>query len=127
MRKIISVALALCAMILVSSCGKNSNDPKEVVKNFTKALAEQDYDEAVKYCTEETKPMLEFAKMATKEMSEEDKAEAKKNAETYKFTVVEDSIGEEKGWVKASIKEGQDPEVYNVVKKDGKWLVEQTK
>jgi ketosteroid isomerase-like protein len=117
MKKIINILLVATIAIAVTSCKKSG--PENVAKDFVMALDSKDYDKAKSFGTEDTKAMVDLIKNlagmtpATDKHAKIDKMDCKVDGDkgvcTYCCTA-----------------EGQDDKV-DVVRKDGKWLVDMKK
>lgn len=113
-------AFALTAVIMVSCATKS--DPKAVAENFTKALNNLDYETAKKYGTPETGKMLDMLASFSGMMPDSVKEQAKKNKVEVK------DVKEDGDKAKVTVANGdKGEEVLDLVKKDGKWLVNMSK
>jgi hypothetical protein len=126
MKKVVSLLLVVVAIVAFNSC-KKSDTPEAVAEKYLKAIGTQKFDDAKALVTEESKATVDFmAQMAT--MGGE---EAKKAAATAKVEV-KDMKCETKGEAAdctCKVNDGKKEEEtkLHLVKKDGKWLVEQKK
>jgi hypothetical protein len=115
------VAFALISLSVVS-CGSKS-DPKSVAQNFLNALTKMDYEGAKKYGTPETGSMLDmlasFSSMTTDSM--------KNTAKNVKVEILSVKENGDKCDVTYKNSEKTEEQVLNLVKKDGKWLVNMSK
>ncbi len=130
MKKVIKFAVVILAVIAFNAC-KNAGKPEDVAEKFYKHLAKLEYDDAKAIGTEATGKMLDMMKSMTsvggdeakKQMEEAKKAEIK--IENMKCDVKEDkAICTFKATVAG--KEAKE-EKLNLLKKDGKWLVDMKK
>jgi len=124
MKKLI-LSIAVLAVCTLFSCGGgNSSNPNEVAKSFLTAMNKADYEAAKKLGTDDTKKLLDmtatFAAMMPDSIK---KLSAAKKVET----IGEPKIEGDKATV--SYKESDSPEQksLSLVKKDGKWLMQQSK
>ncbi len=124
MKKII-LSLAVVASAFLYSCGGgSSSNPTEVAKSFLTSLNKMDYDAAKKLGTEDTKKMLEM----TSTLSAMVPDSVKKLTANKKVDIIGEPVLEgDKATV--TYKESDSPEEkkLTLLKKDGKWLVQQTK
>lgn len=122
MKKIILSMVAVAVMaITIVSCGSKSS-PKEVAVNFNKALNNLDFEGAKKLGTPETGKMLDMLSSFSSMMPDSLKEQAKK----YKVEAKDEVIDGDKAVV--TITNGEKgEEKMNLVKKDGKWLVNMSK
>lgn len=112
------IALVMISMTIVS-CG-SKNDPKEVALNYLNALKSLDYEGAKKFSTPETGKMLDMLSSFSSMMPDSMKEQAKK----IKIEIKEAKEEGDKCTVKfVSSDKPEAEEVLNMVKKDGKWLV----
>lgn len=122
MKKIILSITAIAILsIAIVSCG-SKNTPKDAAVNFTKCVNNFDFEGAKKYSTPETGKMLDMLATiagmtpdSVKEAQKKMKVEAKDEVITGDKAVVTIVVGD-KG-----------EEKVNLEKKDGKWLVHQSK
>ncbi|HOZ50625.1 MAG TPA: DUF4878 domain-containing protein [Chitinophagaceae bacterium] len=118
--------LSLVALTIISfsivSCGSKS-DPKAVAENFLNALSKMDYEGAKKYGTPETGKMLDMLSSFSSMMPDSVKNKAKDVKVEIK-NVKEDG---DKCDVTYKNSEKEEDQTLNLVKKDGKWLVNMTK
>ncbi|MEI8204307.1 MAG: hypothetical protein WCH34_14890 [Bacteroidota bacterium] len=130
MKKVIKFAVLILAVIAFNSCSK-SGKPEDVAEKFFKHLTKLEYDDAKAIGTEATGKMLDMMKSMTtmggdeakKQMEEAKKAEIK--IENMKCDVKEDKA---LCTFKATVT-GKDSkeEKLDLIKKDGKWLVDMKK
>ena len=124
MKKVLFSILAIAMIaITVVSCG-SKNDPKEVALNYLNALKSMDYEGAKKFSTPETGKMLDMLASFSGMMPDSLKEQAK----GIKVTVKEAKEEGDNCVVKfTSSDKPENEETLNMVKKDGKWLVNMTK
>lgn len=122
MKKIILsiTAIALLAITIVS-CGSKTA-PKEVAVEFTKSLNKLDFEAAKKLGTAETGKLLDMMSTFSSMMPDSLKEQAKK----YKIEAKDEVIDGDKATVTVTNGD-KGEEKINLVKKDGKWLVNMTK
>jgi len=120
--RLVSLSLALLS-VLFFSCGNKSN-PKDVASSFLNALAKMDYETAKKYGTPETGKMLDMLSSFSGMMPDSVKAKAKETKVEIK-NVKEDGDNCEVTY--ANSDKPNDDQTLNLVKKDGKWLVNMSK
>jgi PDZ domain-containing secreted protein len=112
------IALVMISMTIVS-CG-SKNDPKAVALNYLNALKSLDYEGAKKFSTPETGKMLDMLSSFSSMMPDSMKEQTKK----IKIEIKEAKEEGDKCTVKfVSSDKPESEEVLNMVKKDGKWLV----
>lgn len=119
MKKLFSLVMAAIVVIAFASCGDKGNTPEAVATKYLNHLNKKEFDEAKKIATEETGQMLDMMKSfsgvggATEEVKEIKienlKCETTEEASVCKYTA-----------------DGKE-DVLNLVKKEGKWLVDQKK
>lgn len=115
-------AFAFVAFTLVS-CGSKS-DPKDVALNYLNALKKMDYDAAKKYGTPETGKMLDMLASFSGMVPDS----VKNKAKDVKVSIKEAKEEGDKCVVTFSSDDKPEAtETLNLVKKDGKWLVNMTK
>lgn len=122
-KKLFSFVWVALAIFTIASCGKKS-DPKDVAKNFLENLKNMDYENAKKFGTPETGKMLEMLASFSSMVPDSMKNEAKKEKVEIK-DAKED--GDKCTVTFTSSKAPEKEEKINLVKKDGKWLVNMTK
>jgi hypothetical protein len=122
MKKII-LSVAIIATAFLVSCGGGSSDPKAVAKSYLEAQQKADYTTAKKYCTEETKNFLDMISTLGSTVPDS----IKKAAANAKFTYQDAKIDGDKATVGYSVSDKPGDQTLNLVKKDGKWLVAQSK
>lgn len=108
MKKILFIALTA---ILFVSC---SSGPEGVAKKFTENISKGKIDDAKKYCTSQSGAILDMMKSMNL-----NKADLHPD---YKFTMIKDSIVEDKAWVTYNSANGKE-DVMTLVKENGEWKV----
>jgi len=124
MKKVLSsIFMVVVIAMTILSCG-NKSDPKKVAASYLNALKKMDYETAKKFGTPETGKMLDmmssFSGMmpdSIKDKAKDVKVEIKEAKEQGDKCVVSFTSSEKPGA----------EESLNLVKKDGKWLVNMTK
>ncbi len=127
MKNIIKLGLVLLVVVSMGAC-KSGGKPETVAKEFLTALNKMDYDKAKTFGTEETGKMIDMVK-AFSGGDEAKLAEAKKKVEKAEIEILKTELLGDTAAVcqyKVSGIEGQDPkeDKIDLVKKDGKWLVD---
>jgi len=107
----------------MASCGSKS-DPKEVALNYLNALKSMDYEGAKKFSTPETGKMLDMLASFSGMMPDSMKEQAKSIKVEIKDAKEE---GEKCTVTFTSSDKPENEEKLNLVKKDGKWLVDMGK
>jgi ketosteroid isomerase-like protein len=123
MKKSLTLLLVAAVAVFIGACAK-TNNPEAVVKEFVMALDSKDFKKAADLGTDDTDKMVELLKSFDAMQGDKKDAKAEKHAKAEKVSC------EEKGDA-ATCKfcctaEGKD-ETYQLVKKDGKWLVDMKK
>ena len=123
MKKIIQLfALLLVSSVVLFSCS-NSQKPEDVATQFTKAMKEQNWEEAKKLSDEETKGLIElmasFSKMGDSASKNNDVKKASAEELIFVKSEVKDSTAIVYFKDKATSKEEKIP----MRKVNGKWLV----
>jgi len=118
MKKVFSLVIAAIVVIAFASCGDKANTPEAVATKYLNHLNKKEFDDAKKIATEETGQMLDMMKSfsgvgGTQEVKE-------KKIENMKCETTEDKS------VCKYTADGKE-ESIDLVKKDGKWLVDQKK
>lgn len=102
--------IAFMAGLGLTSC---SSGPTDVAKNFSENLAQGKLDEAKKYATQSTGKLIDLANGFG----------GIKVKPNFKFVAVKDSVADNKAWVYFKDETG-DQQTLELVKVDGKWLVD---
>ena len=123
-----SVMLLFVAIVAVfmSACAQ-PNKPENVVKEFVMALDSKDFKKAADLGTDDTDKMVELLKSFAAMQGDKKEAGAdktEKHAKAEKITCTE--TGDKATCKFCCTAEGKD-EDYQLVKKDGKWLVDMKK
>lgn len=122
MKKIILSITAIAILaITVVSCGSKSS-PKDVAVKFTKALNSMDFEGAKKLGTPETSKMLDMIASISSMMPDSLKEQAK----NFKVEAKDEKIDGDKASVMVTNGD-KGEEKIDLVKKDGKWLVNMDK
>ncbi len=117
MKKIINIFLVAIIATAVTSCKKNG--PEAVAKDFVMALDSKDYDKAKSLGTEDTKSMVDLIKSLAGMTPASDKH--------AKIDKMDCKVDGDKGvCTYCCTAEGVEDKV-EVVRKDGKWLVDMKK
>ncbi len=118
--------LSVTAFTLISfaimSCGSKSN-PKDVSQNFLNALTKMDYESAKKYGTPETGKILDMLSSFSSMMPDS----VKNKAKDVKVEIKNVKEEGDKCVVTYKNSEKNEDQTLNLIKKDGKWLVNMTK
>ncbi|MDO4672944.1 MAG: DUF4878 domain-containing protein [Porphyromonadaceae bacterium] len=113
------LSVAFCCIIGFTSCKHSDRaDAEQAAREFVSRAYNHDYDGAAEYATESTKGLLNFIKGLDSSKIDEE------GIKSFQFEVVEDSIGESRGWIVYKDKTGSNNRI-DLVKQDGKWLVDQ--
>jgi hypothetical protein len=118
MKKLFSLVIAAIVVVAFASCGDKANTPEAVATKYLNHLNKKEFDEAKKIATEETGQMLDMMKSFSGVGGTQEVKEVK--IENLKCETTEDKS------VCKYTAEGKD-ESLDLVKKDGKWLVDQKK
>jgi hypothetical protein len=123
--KKIFLSIAVIASITLFSCGGGSGSkPNEVAKAFLTAMNKADYEAAKKLGTDDTKKLLDMTATFTAMMPDS----VKKLSAAKKVEIVGEPILDgDKAVVNYKESDSPDQKSLNLVKKDGKWLVQQSK
>jgi hypothetical protein len=131
MQKMMRLVAIIITSVIMSSCGSDGGDPKEVVKAFGEKMAVGDFDGASQYVTAAGQMPLNFIKNMTKRLDSMGKIDMKKMVSqmTDKFKNVE--IGEAKingdeAIVPVKSKEDGREAAISLKKEMGAWKVEFT-
>lgn len=101
----------IISIFCFSSCSTEINTPSEVAKNYVENLAHGNIDKAITYTTESSAKLLEFTKKFP--IAKDDK---------YKFTLIKDSISDDKAWITYKTIYGEE-DVLTIIKENDKWKV----
>ncbi len=128
MKNLIKIGLVLLVVISMGAC-KSGGKPETIAKEFLTALNQMDYDKAKTFGTEETGKMVDMIKSFSTMGGDEAKlAEAKKKSEKAEVEILKtEMLGDTTAVCEYKVSgiEGQDPkeDKIDLVKRDGKWLV----
>jgi Domain of unknown function (DUF4878) len=117
--------LSIFTLIFLTACNGigSKATPGEVAKSYLSAMNKADYEAAKKLGTEQTKSLVDFiASFKTTVSDTAIEISALKKVEIIKDTIVE----ENRATVTYKESDSPDPAVLNLVKIDGKWLVNQS-
>ncbi len=119
MKKNLVKFTTLLVVSFMIACSGGSG-PKSVAENFLKATQAEKFDDAKKYCTDETGKLLDMMSSFAK-MGDKDKKEKK---EEKKFTMGEEKIDGDNASVTYKM-EGKDAveQTIKMKKVEGKWKV----
>jgi Domain of unknown function (DUF4878) len=124
MRKIfLSFSALLMIAMMTVSCG-GGNSPKDVANTWLTSFYHMDYDAAKKVSTEETKAMLTQLSQLSGMVGDSSKKELKKI--TVNVKDVKEN-GDKAVATYTTSDNASKEQTLNLVKKDGKWLVQFTK
>jgi hypothetical protein len=123
MKKILlSMIAAALITLTIGSCG-SKDDPKGVAQNFLNALTKMDYKGAKKYGTPETGKMLDMLESFSSMMPDSIKNKAKEVTVEIKDV----KVNGESCDVTYRTNDKDEDQNLNLIKKDGKWLVNMSK
>jgi hypothetical protein len=112
----------VCLLVLLfSSCSKDG--PKDVAQKFLSAFARMDFDEAKKYATPATGKLFDMLSAASDLTPDSVKKRMESSFEIVKEYKRSDTLA----IVLYHIKNSDTDQTLNVVKRDGKWLVNVSK
>ncbi len=108
------------ALILIS-CGGGGGDagPAGVAEKFSKAMYDQDIEEAKKYASKESAQMLDMIGGMMSMMPDSAKADQPE----FRFEIAKDSIAGDRAWVWEKTEDGGVGEPMELKKEDGEWKV----
>lgn len=122
MKKVFFSLVAVFALaISLVSC--NSNSPKAAAEKFVNGLTHMDYEAAKSVSTEDTKKMLEMMQQLTAMMPDS----VKENAKKEKVTMGKEEVNGDKATVTYTVSSDPAEKKVNLVKQNGKWLVQWSK
>ncbi len=109
--------IVLAAALFMAACGSQADGPKEVATKFLTHINAMEFEEAKQYGTKETNDLLDMLKGFAAMGGEQEKPEA------TAFTITD--VKEEGDTATVTYKgEGtEEAETIELVKQDGKWLV----
>jgi hypothetical protein len=120
MKKLLKLTVVLTTIVAFAACSGSSDNPKDVAKEFLTHLNKKEYEKAKALGTENTVQMIEMIKSFSG-MSEEKEGEEPKKIENLACEVDGDKA------VCTYNLEGEEEDKLELVKKDGKWLVDMKK
>ncbi len=118
MKKLFSLVIAAIVVIAFASCGDKSNTPEAVATKYLNHINKKEFDEAKKIATEETGQMLDMMKSFSG-------VGGAQEAKEVKIENLKCETTDEKSVCKYTA-DGKE-ESLDLVKKEGKWLVDQKK
>lgn len=122
MKKIVfGIVAAVIIATGFTSC--TSNSPKPVAEKFLNSFWHMDYKEAKTVSTDVTKDMLDMLEQVSTTMPDS----AKQTAKRVVVTIKDVKESGDKAVVTFTTSEIKEEKQINLVKKDGKWLVNLTK
>ena len=122
MKRIFTSLIAVAALaVMMVSC--NTNSPKGVAEKWLTSFYHMDYEAAKQVSTEQTKSMLDMMQSFSAMMADSAKTEAKK----IKVTVKDVKEEGDKATVTYTTSVAPTDQTLNMVKENGKWLVQFSK
>ncbi len=122
MKKLLSsVAIVLLCVLMLASC--NSNSPKNVAEKWLTDFYHMDYKAAKETSTEKTKSVLDMLEQLGAMVPDSQKQNAKKVQVTVKDVKEEG----DKATATYTVSDDTQEKTINLVKENGKWLVNYTK
>ena len=115
--------LVVGLFLLVGLACNHSGSPKEVSQNFLNALTRMDYEGAKKFGTPETGKLLDMLASFSSMMPDSIKNKGK----NVKVEIKDVKENGDKCVVTYRNSEKEEDQPLNLVKKDGKWMVNMTK
>ena len=122
MKKVL-LSLAAVLVLAVSFVSCNSNSPKASADKFMTGLLHYDYEAAKSVSTEETKKMIDLMAQFSAMMPDSMKQAAKK----VKVNIKDSKEEGDKAVVTYTTSDDPAEKKLNMVKQDGKWLVQYSK
>jgi hypothetical protein len=122
MKKVL-LSLTAVLVLAVSFVSCNSNSPKTSADKFMTGLLHYDYDAAKSVSTEETKKMIDLMAQFSAMMPDSVKQAAKK----VKVNIKDSKEEGDKAVVTYTTSDDPAEKKLNLVKQDGKWLVQYSK
>jgi len=107
------------ALILVACGGESDSGPAGVAEKFSKAMYDQNIEEAKKYASKESAQMLDMIGSMMSMMPDS----AKANQPEFVFKVVKDSVAGDQAWVWAEKEDGTMGDPIELKKEEGEWKV----
>jgi hypothetical protein len=115
-------ALLLVSSVVLFSCS-NSQKPEDVATQFTKAMKEQNWEEAKKLSDEETKGLIELMASFSKMGDSASKSNDVKKASAEELIFVKSEVTDSSAVVYFKDKATSKEEKIPMRKVNGKWLV----
>lgn len=112
------ITLALLFPLLLAACGGSSDSPSDVATKFLTHTNKMEFKEAKEYATKSTGEVLDMIGGMAAMMPKED---------PKTFKIVNESIDGETATVTYRTDGKEEDETLNLVKEDGKWLVNMSK
>ena len=109
--------IVLAAALFMAACGSKADGPKEVATKFLTHINAMEFEEAKQYGTKETNDLLDMLKGFAAMGGEEQKPEA------TAFTITDVKEEGDKATVTYMSEGAEEAETLELVKQDGKWLV----
>jgi hypothetical protein len=109
--------MILAAALFMAACGSKADGPKEVATKFLTHINAMEFEEAKQYGTKETNDLLDMLKSFAAMGGEEQKPEA------TAFTITDVKEEGETATVTYKSEGSEEAETLNLVKQEGKWLV----
>ncbi|MCS7029044.1 MAG: hypothetical protein NZ519_09790 [Bacteroidia bacterium] len=116
MEKAIFILSVFIFFVLAGCSNKETKQRREVSIAYANAMAQQDYETAKKYCTEESKKKIDYIKGVG--------IEQQTKVTRSKYIFVSETVYDNKATIKLKDAANQNQEVEIFLKKqNGKWLV----
>lgn len=112
------ITLTLLFTLLLAACGGGSDSPSDVATKFLNHTNKMEFKEAKKYATKSTGDILDMVGGMAAMMPKED---------PKTFKILNETIDGEKATVTYRTDGKEEDETLNLVKEDGKWLVNMSK
>lgn len=109
--------MILAASLFMAACGSKADGPKEVATKFLTHINAMEFEEAKQFGTKETNELLDMLKGFAAMGGEEQKPEA------TAFEIKDAKEEGETATVTYRSEGSEEDETLNLVKQDGKWLV----
>ena len=113
------LALNLLTAILFVACGGGSSSPSDVATKFLNHTNKMEFKEAKKYATKGTGEILDLIAGMAGMMGDQQGPKS--------FTITNETIDGDKATVTYRSEGKEEDETLNLVKEDGKWLVNMSK
>ncbi|MBN9482660.1 MAG: hypothetical protein BGO70_07290 [Bacteroidetes bacterium 43-93] len=117
------IFLGLAAILTFTLVSCSSNSPKAVAQKFLEHFWHMEYKDAKEYSTDVTKDMLDMLEQVSTIMPDS----AKQNAKKIKVDIKDVKENGDKAVVSFTTSEMPEEKQLNMVKQNGKWLVNLTK